>query len=144
MKFTTKQQQLHKFNVSHGSIVPSSGQCSDNPSITSISLPIPLWGFCKQSMDNLFLINKAKGLPSFMQGAILGQGNHFIDILPQRACSCSGSLDASILQELSGESPEKCSSLVRRPVEFRHFSSVPHGKESTSIVNCGKTVLITG
>lgn len=135
---------LNKFNVCHGSVVSPPGECSNDPCITTISLPVPILNLRKQGMNNLLFINEAKRLPSLVKRPVLGEGDHLVNILPHSAGPCSGGFNTSMLQELSGEATQQCTALVRGPVELGNTLAMPHSVYTTPIVNNGETVLKAG
>ncbi|KAH0995059.1 hypothetical protein GBA52_018923 [Prunus armeniaca] len=88
-------------------------------------------------MDNLLFIDEAQSLSPLMKGSILGQCDHFVNVLPHCTCPCSSGLDAAMFKELSSEASQKCFSLVRRPVELRDFPAMSHCQNSATIINNG-------
>ena len=134
-------KQLNELNVSHWCIVPSPWQSSNYSCVTSIPVPIPIWDFSKQCMDNLFFINKPKCLSPLMKGSILCQCYHFINILSHGTCPCSSCFDATIFKELSSKAAKECPTLIRGPIEFGDTPPMSHGRDSTPIVNNGEIML---
>uniref|UniRef100_A0A7C8ZAT7 Uncharacterized protein n=1 Tax=Opuntia streptacantha TaxID=393608 RepID=A0A7C8ZAT7_OPUST len=123
------RSNLNKLNVSHWGIVPSPWQGSNDPGISSISVPVPILNLSKQGMNNLLLIYKPKCLSSFVECTLLRQSDHFVNVLPDSTCTCFCSPNAPMLKELSCEASKKGTTLVWGPVEFRNPPPMPHSKD---------------
>lgn len=139
-----KEPHLYKFYVSHWCIVSSPRQGSNNSCISTISLTVPLRYLSKERVNDLFLINEAKSLPSFVKRTIFRQRDHFVYILPHSACPSPSGFDPTILKELSREASQECTPLVRWSVELRHSSAMPHCIESATVINYGEILLKAG
>lgn len=137
----SKKITLNKLNVRHRSIVTTPWKSSDDPRVTTISLAVSIRNLCKQSVNDLFLVNVSESLSSFMQRAVLCKRNHLIDELPHRTGSGSSRFDSAVFQQLRRESTEKSFPLVRWSVELRDSPPVSHGVDTTTTIDDFEPVL---
>ena len=118
---------LNEFNNTHRCVIALPRECSQNPGIATVTIAIAIGDLIEEGMHELLVIDVSKGLPSGVQRAILGEGDHMIGGLAHGLRPRVGGLDAAVADELRGKGAQQGLALVGRLVELRHALPVADG-----------------
>lgn len=117
---------LHELDDAHWSIIALPWHSAQDASVTSISFSISLRDLFEERVDESLIVDISERLSPGVKRAVLRERDHVIRGLADSLCTGMGGLDATVSDQLGGESAEKGLALVGGLVQLRHALAMTH------------------